>query len=96
MHLFSLSFILFFKLAELDTNKLKPISTDLSQLNCVVENDAVKKKDYNAKIKNIEDKIPSITKLATNAALEAKMNKVKNKMTSITNVATNFALSNAK
>ena len=41
----------------------------------------------NAKIKNIEDKIPNITNLATNATFNAKINEVKNKIPSITNLA---------
>ena len=53
---------------------LKPVPTDLSKLSDVVKNDVVKKKDYNAKIKNIEDKIPSITNLSTNVTLDAKIN----------------------
>ena len=43
---------------------------------------------YNAKIKDIEDKIPGITNLATNTALNAKINEVKNGIPSITNLAT--------
>ena len=43
-------------------------------LSDVVKNVVVKKKYYNAKIKNIEDEIPSITELATNAAFDAKIN----------------------
>ena len=35
------------------------------------------KKIYNAKIKNIEDKIPDITNLASEATLDAKMNEIK-------------------
>ena len=35
------------------------------------------KKIYNAKIKNIEDKIPDITNLASKATLDAKMNEIK-------------------
>ena len=38
------------------------------------KNDVVKKDVYNAKIKNIEDKIPDITNLATNASLNANIN----------------------
>ena len=34
------------------------------------------KKIYNAKIKNIEDKIPDITNLASKATLDAKMNEI--------------------
>ena len=43
---------------------------------------------YNAKIKNIEDKIPDITYLATNATINAKINEVKNEIRSIYNLAT--------
>ena len=46
---------------------------------------------HNAKIKDIEDKIPNITDLATNATLNAKI-KVKNEMPSITNLITSFSL----
>ena len=38
----------------------------------------LKKDVYNAMIKNIEDKIPDITYLATNAALDSKINLAKN------------------
>ena len=41
------------KISQLDTNKLKPVPTDLSKLNDVVKNDLVKNKDYNVKIKII-------------------------------------------
>ena len=50
---------------------------------------------YIGKIKNIEDKIPDITNLATNASLNAKINEVKGEMPSTTNLATNSSL-NAK
>ena len=36
----------------------------------------LKKTDYNSKIKDIEDNIPSITNLATNGALSAFDNKI--------------------
>ena len=39
----------------------------------------LKKDVYNAKIKNIEDKAPYITNLATNTTLNAKINVVKTK-----------------
>ena len=45
-----------------------------------------------AKIKNIEDKIPDITNIATNTTLHAKINEVKNKVPNITNLATTTAL----
>ena len=44
---------------------------------------------YNAKIKDIEDKIGDIT---TSTALNAKINEVKNKIPNITNLATTTAL----
>ena len=47
---------------------------------------------YNAKIKNIEDKIPDVTYLATNTNLNAKINEIKNEIPSITNLATTAAL----
>ena len=43
----------------------------------------------------MEHKIPDITNLATNTALNAKINEVKNEVPSITNLATTTAL-NAK
>ena len=58
------------KLAELDADKLKPAPVDLSKLSDVVKNDVVQKDVYNAKIRNIEVKIPDITNLAANAAID--------------------------
>ena len=55
----------------------------------------LKKEVYNAKIKNIEEKIFVITNLATNATPNAKINEVKNEIASITNLATNASF-NAK
>ena len=65
------------KVDKLDVDKIVPVLVDLSKLSDVVKNDVVKKDVYNAKIKNIEDKIPDITNLATNASLNAKINEVK-------------------
>ena len=56
------------------------------------KNDIVKKDVYNAKIKNIEDKIPDITNLATNASLNTKIYEVKGEIPSTTNFATNASL----
>ena len=53
------------------------------------------KKIY-AKIKNIEDKIPGVTNLVTNASLNAKTNKVEGETPSITNLATTTALTAAE
>ena len=57
-------------------------------LSNVVKNDIVKKTDNNTKIKNIEDEIPVITKLANNTSLNAKINEVKREVLSINNLAT--------
>ena len=64
---------------ELDVDKLLPVSVDLSKLSDVVKNDVIKKDVYNAKIKNIEDKQPDITNLATITTLNANINEVKKK-----------------
>ena len=77
------------KVDKLDVEKLVTLPVELSKLNDVVKNDVVKKDVYNAKIKNIEDKIPDITNLATNTTLNVKINEVKNEIPSISNVATN-------
>ena len=48
------------KVDKLDIGKLAPVPADLSKLSDVVNNDVVKKTEYDAKIKNIEDKVPDI------------------------------------
>ena len=83
------------KVNKSDVGKLVPVPVDLSKLYDVVKNYVVKKDVNNAKIKNLEDKIPDITNLATNTTLNAKTNKVKNEIANITNLATTVAL-NAK
>ena len=62
------------KVNKLDTYKLVLVPVDLSKLCDAVENNVVKKDVYNAKIKNIEDKIPHITNLATKTTLNGKIN----------------------
>ena len=52
----------------------------------------LKKDVYNAKIKDIEDKVPDITNLATTAALNGKTNEIKGKIPTITNLATTTGL----
>ena len=66
------------KVDKLDVHKLVPVPVDLSKLNDVAKNEVIKKDVYNAKIKNIEDKIPDTTNLATNTALTAVENKIPN------------------
>ena len=72
------------KVDKLDVDKLVPLPVDLVKLSNVVK--------YNAKIKNIEDKIPDITNLATNTTLNGKINEIKKEIPSINNLATNTAL----
>ena len=63
------------KVDKLDVDKLS-VLVDLSKLSDVVKYDVVKKDVYNAKIKNIEDKIPDTANLATNTTLNTKINQV--------------------
>ena len=51
------------------------VPADLSKLSDVVKNDVVKKTDYNAKIAEIENKVPDISNLATKTALNTVENK---------------------
>ena len=67
------------KVDKIDVDKLVSAPVDLSKLSDVVKNYLVKKDICNAKIKNIDDKIPNIYKLATNTTLNSKINEVKNK-----------------
>ena len=46
---------------------------------------------YNAKIKNVEDKIPDITNLATKTTLNAKTNEDKVEIPNIANLVTQTA-----
>ena len=55
----------------LDVDKLLLVPVDLSKLSHVVKNDV-----YNAKINNIEDKIPDNTNLATKPVLNVVENKI--------------------
>ena len=75
------------KVDKLDVDKLVPVPVDLSKLSDAVKNDVLKEDVYNAKIKNIEDKIPDITNLATNSFLKAKINAIKGDLRSINNLA---------
>ena len=80
------------KVDKLDVDKLVPVPVDLNKLSNVVKNDLLKKGVYNAKIKNIKDKIPDITNLATKTILSIKINEVKGEIPNITNLATTTAL----
>ena len=87
------------KVDKLGVDKLVLVFVDLSKPIDVLKNDVVKQDvmymniiEYNAKIKDIEDKIPDITNLATYTTLNAKTKEVKNERPSITNSANNTAL----
>ena len=84
------------KVDKLDVHKLVPIPVALSKLSDVVKNDIIKKNVYNAKIENIEDKIPDITKLATKTTATAKINEIKGEITNINNLATTTAFTAVK
>ena len=77
---------------KLDIGKLETTPFDLSKLSNIVKNNVVKKEVYNAKIKNIEDKIPDITNLATKTTLNTKTNDVKTEISSISGLAATSAL----
>ena len=84
------------KVDKLDIDKSAPVPVDLSKLNNAVKNDVVKNVVYNAKIKNIEDKTPDITNLATKTTLNAKINEVKGEIPSINSLATTNTLTAVK
>ena len=64
------------KVHKLNIGKLENTAVDLSKLIEIVKNEVIKKIEYNAKIKDIEDKLPDITNLA-------KINNVKGKILKI-------------
>ena len=47
---------------KVDTDKLKTVPVDLAKLSNVVNNDVVKKTDYNTKVTSIENQIAGVTK----------------------------------
>ena len=47
---------------KIDTDKLKTAPTDLAKLTNAIENDVVKKTDYNTKVTSIEGQIAALTK----------------------------------
>ena len=81
------------KIDKLDVNKLVLVPVDLSKLSDAVKN-VIKKDVYNARITNIENKIPDITSLATNTTLNTKVNEVE--VPNITNLSTTAALTAVK
>ena len=82
---------------KLNIGKLETTLVDLSTLSYVVKNELGKMAKYNAKIKDIEDKIPDITNLVTTTtALNDNTNQFRGEIPSITNLATNTALTVAE
>ena len=55
----------------------------LKKVNPTYTSRLFKKTDCNAKIKDIEDKIPSISNLASNFSVNAKINEVKGETTDV-------------
>ena len=47
---------------KIDTDKLKTVPTDLAKLTNAIENDVVKKTDYNTKVTSIEAQMVGLTK----------------------------------
>ena len=60
-----------------DVGKKTVYNELVKRFNAMDTSKLVNKADYNAKIKNTEDEIPSITDLSTTAALNVKINQVK-------------------
>ena len=58
------------KVDKLDTDKLKTTPADLAKLTNAVENELVKKTEYNAKVTAIESQIAGVTQSATNSLAE--------------------------
>ena len=54
------------EVAKIDTDKLKTAPTDLAKLTNAIENDVVKKTDYNTKVTSIEAQIARLTKNTVN------------------------------
>ena len=80
------------EVGKLDIDKWGPVTAGLSKRSNVVKNEILKKAEYNAEIKNIEDKIPDITNLATKTILNTKINEVKAEIPSISGLAKISAL----
>ena len=89
---------------KIDTDKLKTVPTDLAKLTNSVENDLVKKTDYNTKVTSIENQIAGVTKntidnladltklKAADTRLTADINTLDNKIPDISGLATKSSL----
>ena len=75
-----------------EVDELALVSVDLSKLSDAIKYVFGKNNVYKAKIKNIEDQIPDVANVATNASGNANTNEVKGKIPNITKLATTTAL----
>ena len=57
------------EVGKINTDKLKTVPDDLAKLSNVVKNDVVQKTDYNAKITELNNKIPYVSNLATKSSV---------------------------
>ena len=76
---------------KIDTDKLKTVPSDLAKLSNVVQNDVVKKTDYNTKISNIETQITLVNKNALDNLADIKVLKTKPVDTSNFVIRTKFS-----
>ena len=69
---------------KIDTDKLKTAPTDLAKLTNAIENDVVKKTDYNAKVTSIEAQIAGLTKNTVDNSKSAvtRANTIRSNLTS--------------
>ena len=79
-----------------DIDRLKSVLSNLCNLKIKVVKNVIKKDLCNFQLKNIQDKIPDITNLATNTTLNAKINQIKNERPNITKLATTAAHTTVK
>ena len=64
------------ELDKIDADKLKTTPTDLAKLTNAIENDAVRKTDYNAKVTSIEAQIAGLTENTVDNLADIKRLKV--------------------
>ena len=81
---------------KLDIDKLVPAPTDLTKLSNVIKNDVIKKTDYNAKITEIENKLPDISGLVKKTDYNTKITEIEGKIPDISNLATKAALTSVE
>ena len=87
------------KVCNLVVDKLKHVPNDLKKLSDVVDKEVLNisycnadKQDLDNKIKDVENKIPEVSGLATNTAFNTKIGEVENKRADVSKVVTNTAV----